>query len=581
MAKQLNAKFLGLVTALVIGLGGAVALPSAVHAADPAPVGLDLSGLTTTIDNTTGAVTGTVDTTLGDTTGSVTGTVDSTAGAVTGTVDATLGTGTGSASADGSAAAGSTSTSGSASVDATAGTTGTTATDPVSSVVDTVTGVLDGSSTGGSGGSTDPVTNVVDGVTGVLDSGTTGGASESVANVVNNVASIPVGDNATVGSSVDSTADSVTTTVDPVVAPVIDSCVNLPPAGVSVDLGSSCGGGSGILDPITTAVAPVTDPLANVCLSAAGVDAQAGSTCTGSGGGSGSGDLLGPVTSVVDQGTSTLTPVLGDLSLPSVDTQPVTDTVNQVVNPLDACASVNPLNLNEALGAGCDQPTAPCTTLNVNCLLTSVTDPVIGPGGALDPVLDACLGYDPLGFNLDIGSVCAASTPPPTTCPPDCGTTCPPDCGTTCPPDCGPPVCICSAVPSRCTRFARPTAARPARQAAPLHRLTPVPPPTRRVVARWCSTVRLLRRRRALAPRVLVRRPRRSAVWLRPRSHRRTLAMPVYSAGAGATARSRSTPRSCSSVCSLLPASWDAGAFCTTSSRAAGVGSPAPARDGG
>ncbi len=449
MAKQLNAKFLGLVTALVIGLGGAVALPSAVHAADPAPVGIDLSGLTTTIDNTTGAVTGAVDTTLGDTTGSVTGTVDSTAGAVTGTVDATLGTGTGSASADGSAAAGSTSTSGSASVDATAGTTGTTATDPVSSVVDTVTGVLDGSSTGGSGGSTDPVTNVVDGVTGVLDSGTTGGASDSVANVVNNVASIPVGDNATVGSSVDSTADSVTTTVDPVVAPVIDSCVNLPPAGVSVDLGSSCGGGSGILDPITTAVAPVTDPLANVCLSAAGVDAQAGSTCTGSGGGSGSGDLLGPVTGVVDQGTSTLTPVLGDLSLPSVDTQPVTDTVNQVVNPLDACASVNPLNLNEALGAGCDQPTAPCTTLNVNCLLTSVTDPVIGPGGALDPVLDACLGYDPLGFNLDIGSACAASTPPPTTCPPDCGTTCPPDCGTTCPPDCGPPVCIlfCGPIP--------------------------------------------------------------------------------------------------------------------------------------
>ncbi len=292
-------------------------------------------------------------------------------------------------------------------------------------------------------------------MTSALGGSSTGGTTASLANVVSNVASIPVGDNATVGSTVGSTADSVTTTVDPVVAPVIDSCVNVPPAGVSVDLGSSCGGGSGILDPITSAVAPITDPLANVCLSTAGVDAQAGTTCTGSSGGSG--DLLGPVTGIVDQGTGSLNPVIGDLSLPPVDTQPVTDTTNQVINPLDVCAGVNPINVNEALGAGCNQSPASCTTLNVNCLLNGAADPVIGPAGALNQVLDACLGYDPAGFNLDIGSACAASTPPPAACPPDCGTTCPPDCGPpvcslfcgpifpTCPPDCGlvtcPPVC--------------------------------------------------------------------------------------------------------------------------------------------
>lgn len=420
MAKQLDTKLAGLVLAVVLGLGAAVSLPGAANAAGPDIIGVDVpvvgTGDVPLIDSTVGTVNDAVEPVVSPVVDPVVDLCANVAGDVTAQSGDSCGGGSGPLEPVTDAV--------------------NPVIDPVLDLCTTAAGVSAQAGAGCGSGTpaptpttTDPVTNVVDAVTGTLDAGSTDGTTSTVADVVSSVSEVPVGDS-TVGGSADGAADAAVDVADPAIDPAIDLCADVPPAGVSVDVGSSCGGGSGILDPITTAVDPIVEPLADVCTSVGGVDAGAGTTCAGSGGGTS--DLLDPL--------------VGDLALPgtpSIDTQPIGDTEQQIVNPLDVCANVDPVNLNEELGAGCDQPEAPCTALNVNCLATDLTDPLLGPGGALDPVADACLGYDPLGFNLDIGSACAAATPPPPA-------TCPPDCGATCPPDCGPPVCMlfCGPVPN-------------------------------------------------------------------------------------------------------------------------------------
>jgi hypothetical protein len=311
----------------------------------------------------------------------------------------------------------------------------------------------DGSGDNGSGdlgGLLEPVTDLLGGdgtgdllgpLTGILGEGDTGELLEPVTGLLG-------GDGGNLGiGDLDETVDTVVDVADPILDPLLDACVGILPLDVTVEIGETCGGGDGILDPVLELVDPILDPIIDVCLSA-GVDAEVGSDCDGSG--DDNGGLLPELPLLPD--------LLGDDLL---DLDELGETVQEAIDPLDLCLAIDPLNLDQELGAGCAQEPAQCTLLNINCLLPEITDPILGPGGLLEPLIDLCLGYDPLGLNLDIGSSCIAATPP--TCPPDCGPTCPPDCEPTCPPFCEPtcpPFCEPTCPPfcePTCPPFCEPT----------------------------------------------------------------------------------------------------------------------------
>ena len=503
LSYTLNARLLGLVLAIVLGVGGTLSLHGSASA-DPGVLGLDLSGsnndggsVTVNLDpvtQLTGDVTGSagtdanidVNATLDNVTTDISGTVDNLTGNVS-TVDGATTDNNANVTADnGSVDVGATSNT---DVNAAADTSGDTnntilqpvtdllgGTDSTGTVLAPVTDVVAGNNTSGglidtddnsglidlgpnqdgglidvddftSGGgvidtsstnaSDDGATDdantgntnntILQPVTDVLDGSNTGPTVDPVTNIVGQGTLPDL-------SNLDATVDSVESTADPAIDPLIDACAGIPSTGVTVDVGSTCGGGDGPLDPVLSTISPITDPLVNVCLTS-GFDAEVGTDCDGSG--ENNSNLLNGA--IGDGG------ILPSLDTPQVDLQDIGQTAQDTIDPLDVCLTSDPLNLNQELGAGCAQAPAPCTLLNVNCLVPEVLNPVIGPDGVLDPFVDTCLGYGPLGANLDIGSACLATeTPPPPTCPPDCGTTCPPDCGTTCPPDCGttcPPDC--------------------------------------------------------------------------------------------------------------------------------------------
>jgi hypothetical protein len=74
---------------------------------------------------------------------------------------------------------------------------------------------------------------------------------------------------------------------------------------------------------------------------------------------------------------------------------------------LDACIGVEPLDVVVETGDGCNQE-QDCESIDVNCLLGDVLAPVIDEGALLDPIVDVCLGVGGLA-GADSGEACGAS----------------------------------------------------------------------------------------------------------------------------------------------------------------------------